>query len=460
MTDQQSSWTLGCYGGEIETPNIDRLAREGIRLTNFFTNSACCTPSRGCFFTGLYPHAHGAYFNDLPLRRDAKTIAHILHDTAYRTSYIGKWHLDGDWNTFGEAYRLAGADPENVLLPQKEKMAGQRDRWIGGDRSMGFDNCQWMFNCSHAKRVARAADAVRLINGEPGDEESYTTDWLTTKAIEIIESAGDTPHFITLAIPDPHDPFTVRAPFDTMFDPRSVRVPETFSEKNLPDWLESETAQRWSRPENVVGSEQVLRKAKAQYLGEVACIDLNVGRIISALEQEGILDETIIVFTTDHGEYMGEHGIYAKNQLYEGAYRIPFIIRYPPGVRAGTTLEGFVTTVDVQQTLLGLMDVSAGGDEQGRDASLLIRGESIPWEDEAFIYGTMADRAGVFTPEYELAYAKNSKDHILFDRIHDTSQVRNLFFDPDYSHVVEELTQRLVSHNQAIGAPESIWLGT
>lgn len=460
MTDQQSSWTLSCYDGEIETPNIDRLAREGIQLTNFFTNSACCTPSRGCFFTGLYPHSHGAFFNDIPLRRDVRTIAHVLRDAAYKTSYVGKWHLDGDWNSFRDAYRMAGADPDDSDFPEEEKIVLDRDRWIDSDRSMGFDDCRWMFNCSHAKRVAEDDDGrAKFIGGKPGDGESYTTDWLTTKAIEIIKSDPNHPFLMTLAIPDPHDPFSVRAPFDTMFSPERVRIPETFYETNLPNWLETDSAKRWSRPAHVVGNEQALRKAKAQYLGEVACIDMNVGRIITALEQKGILDETIVVFTTDHGEYMGEHGIYAKNQLYEGAYRIPCIIRYPPDIQAGTILERFVTTVDAQQTLLGLMDVPPSGEEQGRNASPLIRGETIRWDDEAFICGTMANRAGMFTPEYELAYVKNCKDHILFDRQTDELQVHNLFHDQEYDHIVEELTRRLVSHNMAIGAPESTWLG-
>ena len=179
---------------------------------------------------------------------------------------------------------------------------------------------------------------------------------------------------------------------------------------------------------------------------------------MSALERTGILDETIVVFTTDHGEYMGEHGIYAKNQLYETAYHIPFIVRYPSLIQPGHVVDHFVTTVDVQQTLLGLLGLPAHGIDQGRDASPLLRGDQLSWQDEAFIYGTAYNRAGIFTPEYELAYIQGEEDHILFDRREDPLQVNNLFHSAASRSVIAELTERLIEHNRAIDAPEAAWL--
>ena len=193
-------------------------------------------------------------------------------------------------------------------------------------------------------------------------------------------------------------------------------------------------------------------------MGEVACIDHNVGRVMSALQRTGILDETIVVFTTDHGEYMGEHGIYAKNQLYETAYHIPFVVRYPARIQPGHVVDQFVTTVDAQQTLLGLLGLRACGRDEGRDASPLLRGEQLPWQDEAFIYGTAYNRAGIFTPEYELAYIKGEEDHILFDRREDPLQMSNLFHSAALRSVAAHLTERLIEHNRAIDAPEAAWL--
>jgi len=153
---------------------------------------------------------------------------------------------------------------------------------------------------------------------------------------------------------------------------------------------------------------------------------------MAALEREGLLDET--------------------------AYRVPFIVRCPSLIPAGRTVEEFVTTVDVQQTMLGFLGVAPCGVEQGRDASPLLQGRSVPWRDEAFIYGTLGERAGIFTPRYELACVEGARDHILFDRLHDPDQVHNLFAEPGHREVVRRLTQRLLAHNRAVGAPEVSWL--
>ena len=126
-TDQQSWWTLGCYGSTvISTPNIDRLASEGAKLTGFFVNSAVCTPSRGTFLTGRYPHAHGAFRNNLPLNRDEVTFAEIFRRNGYETGYAGKWHLDGT----------------------------ARPGWVHAERSMGFEDANFMFNRGHWKKIA------------------------------------------------------------------------------------------------------------------------------------------------------------------------------------------------------------------------------------------------------------------------------------------------------------------
>jgi arylsulfatase A-like enzyme len=235
-------------------------------------------------------------------------------------------------------------------------------------------------------------------------------------------------------------------------------VPSTFRQRELPDWFTAPSVTRWHRPPDVVGSEESLRRARAAYLGEAACIDANVGKILRLLESEGILDDTLVVFTSDHGEYMGEHGIYAKNQLYETAYRVPFVARCPGLLPADTAVGNFVTAVDVQQTLLGFLGVAPSGQEQGRDASPLLRGEKVPWRDEAFIYGTVKDKAGIITPRWELAYVKGARDHILFDRAADPEQVENLFHRPSHRGVVRELTERLAAHNRGVGAPEAAWL--
>ena len=162
-TDQQSCWSLSAYGGTlVSTPNIDSLATEGVILDSFFTNVAVCTPSRGCFVTGRYEHAHGAYRNNIPLGRDEITFAQVLRDAGYDTGYAGKWHLDGT----------------------------PRPGWVHPERSMGFADARFMFNRGHWKKISDPPmnDMEPVVHPyrEIGDDRSYPTDWLTDRAIDFV----------------------------------------------------------------------------------------------------------------------------------------------------------------------------------------------------------------------------------------------------------------------------------
>ena len=426
MTDQLGSWALGAYGAKFpETPFINSLAEEGAILTNYFTNSAVSTPSRACFLTGRYPHAHGAYKNNIPLNRDEITIAKILQNNGYETGYSGKWHLDGT----------------------------PKPGWVKVDRSMGFEDCRFMFNRGHYKKVADqpVGDPIMSEYKVLGDEKTYMTDWLSDKTVDFITKERTKPFFYMLSIPDPHQPFTVREPYDTIYSAKDMIVPPTFDQENLPDWAVK--ANKRPLRQRI----RQLKKIKAQYLGEVKCIDDNVGKILASLKESGQLDNTIVVFTTDHGEYMGEHGLMYKNNLYEPAYRIPFLIRWPEKIPHGIVVDKIISIVDVQQTLLGLMGFEPCGREQGFDASKLLKGKKLRYKEESFTHHSSLNRAGIFTPEYQLAYTKD-RDAILFNRINDPEQKNNLFDDPDYQKVISELTDRIIQHNIEVEAPALEWL--
>ncbi len=427
-TDQLSCWAISIYAKQrtdtanygkvlVKTPYIDSLAQEGAIFYNFFTNSAVCTPSRGCIVTGRYPHAHGAYKNNIEMNRDEVTIAHILQNNGYETGYAGKWHIDG---------------------PPKPG-------WLKPERSMGFADCRFMFNRGHWKKIVDQPDGNPEVSPYKviGDKKTFTTDWLADKTIDFIKKPKRKPFFYMVSIPDPHGPFTVREPYMTMYKPEDMTVPNNFKESPAGKGNKKTAAQ--------------MRKSKAQYCGLVKCIDDNVGRILDALKDERILDDTIIVFTTDHGEYMGEHGLYGKNQWYRTAYQIPFIVRWPKRIRPGTVINNFVTNVDVQQTLLGLMEIKPCGREQGRDASGLLRGNKTKWTDEAMIHHSSLEAAGIFTPEYELVL-KAKGNHMLFDRVHDPEQTKNLYNNPKYRKVMGDLANRIIQHNIDVNAPAVSWL--
>jgi uncharacterized sulfatase len=266
-----------------------------------------------------------------------------------------------------------------------------------------------------------------------------------------------------VSFPDPHPPFTVESKYHSMFPEESMELPETFHQKNLPSWAEKMRRQdvEWEHvsSEDDPRREAIFRKWKSKYLGEIKCIDDNVGRILKTLRERNLLDDTLIIFTSDHGEYMGEHGLYFKNALYEPAHHVGTLMRWPGRIRPGTVVEECVANVDVLPTLAGLLSLKTSGREQGRDASPLLRREKIDWKDEAFIHKDYFSQSGVFTQEWELGLDK-SGDSVLFDRKRDPLQVNNLYHDPQHKAVVDELTERTIQHNKKLGSPALEWLSS
>lgn len=430
-TDQQNSWTLGVYGGTlIRTPNIDRIGREGAIATNFFVTSAVCTPSRGCMLTGRYPHQHGAYRNPVPLNRDEVTLAHVLASHGYETGYIGKWHLDGHDHPAHD--------------------------WIPRDRSMGFEDCRFMQNRGHPKSVIDNGNGTFDFSQDVG-LGAYPTGWFTDRAIDFIARPRQRPFFLVLSIPDPHQPYSVCEPYAHMFRSDEMPIPASFWDRNHPSWVETApvaAGSSWGKPNR----EATLRERKAAYCGMVKCIDDNVGRLLDALDEHGILNDTLVIFTTDHGDYMGEHGLYGKNMVYETAYRVPLLLRWPGTIAPGTVVERIIGMVDFQQTVLGLLGLPASGREQGRDASPFFRGQDAEWTDEAFIHHSRFGYSGIFTPEFELGLARCG-EHVLFNRRNDPEQIHNLIDDPAHEDIKYELAERVVRHNRDLDSPAMEWLG-
>ena len=434
QTDQQSAWTLGAYGGTIiPTPHIDGLGKQGVVLENFLTNSAVCTPSRGCLVSGLYPHVNGSIKNNDPLKPGTATFASVLKAAGYRTGYAGKWHLAGR----------------------------PKPGWMGEDQSFGFSDCRYMFNRGHWKTILDQQEGHPKVlpYGEVGDEKTFTTDWLTGKTEEFLALSkdDDRPFLWMVALPDPHPPLTVRAPYAGRFKAKDMPLPSTLFEENKPRWARRGPLEKQKQKRNKKGVERWLRQRKAKYCDMIPSIDDAVGRLLAAVEATGRAEDTIVIFTTDHGEYMGEHGLMNKNQIYDAAYRIPFIVRWPGGLPAGRREKGLVAQVDVMPTILGLCGAEIPAAVQGRDASKLLRGGDDRWANEVWQHHSSTTRAGIFTDRYQLSLI-NGSDHVLFDRVEDPEQKRNLYADPERKSVVDELTARVVAHHKATKSPATEWL--
>jgi arylsulfatase A-like enzyme len=417
-TDEHHYNTLGCYGGTIvKTPNIDFLADQGALCTSFYATTPVCSPSRAALFSGLYPHNTPVVTNNIRLSDKVVTFAELLKRRGYATGYAGKWHLDGNGK------------------PQWEPK-----------RNFGFTDNRFMFNRGHWKKFAdsKKGPAIGATKGgkptygvDGADEKSFSTDWLTTKTIEFIETNKDKPFCYMLSLPDPHGPNSVRAPYDTMYDNVTVPIPVSLNKTaaQTPSW--------GAREKNVTAAQ--IRKIMPKYYGMVKCIDDNVGRILKTLRDRKLMDNTIVIFTSDHGDLCGEHGRHNKGVAYEGSARIAFVAYYPKKIKAGTKIDQALSCVDFLPTMMSLMDHKIDLKVQGRDASALFQGKTPgDWNDIAFIRGTKSWLCAV-TDRYKLVYAMTGEPW-LFDLQKDPNELTNVFAGKAYRSVVKNLSAQLIEY--------------
>ena len=424
-TDEHNFRTLGCYRrllppeqalmwGEavVETPNIDWIAEHGAICTSVYATTPVCSPSRAAFMSSRYPHNTPVHTNNIPMNDDIVTFAEILWRQGYATGYAGKWHLDGTG----------------------------KPQWAPS-RKFGFEDNRYMFNRGHWKQLVDTPDGPQVKarrNGQPtysvegADAESFTTDFLCDRTVDFIKAHRDQSFCYMVSLPDPHGPDTVRAPYDTMFKDQQYVPPRTFNkpDEGLPSW----------------GTKQGKFQDMATYYGMVKCIDDNVGKILACLREHSLIDKTIVVFTSDHGDLRGEHHRQNKGVPYEGSARIPLLFYYPGTVPPGTVVPEAMGCVDFKPTILRLLGVESEGPDEGRDcSSLLIEGKApAGWNDIAFMRGTGLERGWVaaVTRRYKLVYSTQD-DPWLFDLQRDPDELTNFFGDREYRDTVRTLSTQL-----------------
>ncbi len=431
-TDEHHFNTLGCYGGTIvKTPHINWIAQKGALCTSFYATTPVCSPSRASLVSGLYPQKTPVTNNNIPLDDSIVTFAEVLRRRGYATGYAGKWHLDG---------------------------AG-KPQWAP-ERKFGFDDNRFMFNRGHWKKFVDTPDGPRVgarnKRGQPSydvagaDEKTFSTDWLCDKAIDFVSANSDRPFCYMLSLPDPHGPNTVRPPYDTMYADVDVPIPVTLNRK--PAQIPA-----WGRPANVKPAQ--LRKLMRNYYGMVKCIDDNVGRILEALRSRKLLERTIVVFTSDHGDLCGEHGRLNKGVPYEGSARVPFLLYCPGKVKAGTVVDAALSNVDFLPTVMNLLEVPLEHKVDGRDATALFAGKSDgDWDDVAIIRSTgQPGRAGnawisAITRQFKLVYSSNEEPWLI-DLKHDPNELTNLFGQAAHKQQARSMTEKLRAYGKAHNDP-------
>ncbi len=417
QTDEHHFKTLGCYGGKIvKTPNIDWIAKNGAIATSFYATTPVCSPSRGALMSGKYPQHTPVTNNNIKLGDDIVTFAEVLRRKGYATGYAGKWHLDGDG----------------------------KPQW-GPKRKFGWEDNRFMFNRGHWKMFADGPNGPQVgstKNGRPdygikgADEKSFATDWLTDKVINFVNEKKGKSFCYMVSYPDPHGPNTVRAPYDTMYEDVKPPIPRSVNKTRA-------QTPKWAAKAPRITADTI-RLLMPKYYGMVKCLDDNIGRILDTLRRNGQIDNTIIVFTSDHGDLCGEHGRLNKGVPYEGSARIPFLIYTPGKIKGGTVVNEALSCIDFMPTVMNLMNTKHGQKVDGRDATALFTGVKTDWSDMAFIRSTSVSKPWLcaVSDRYKLVYSEMG-DPWLFDLEKDPDELINLFNDPESKNIITTMTDQL-----------------
>lgn len=410
FADQLRYLSVGYAGDEkARTPNLDRLASQGVNFCNAVSTMPVCAAYRASLFTGKYPTTTGMVINELRMNTNHECFGHSLTRAGYETGYIGKWHLYA--NQLGHHYEV-----KNSFVPP------------GPDR-LGFDGYWAAYNFHHNYYNAYYhTDSPEKIFYDKG---VYEPDAQTELAVDFLAGAAGKkrPFALFVSWGTPHDPWqrdNVPEKYVDMFKDVKFPNPSNYTAEN------DKYADNWGR----LSPEQ--RKSLAQwrrfYYAMTANLDWNVGRLLKAVEKAGVSDNTIIVFTSDHGEMFGAHGRRAKNIFYEEAARIPFLVRWPEHIPAGTVSDVCLGTVDIMPTILSLMEVAVPRDVEGMDLSHCALGKKGPEPEAAFLQNTGACAAWKNGHEWRAlrdkryTYAKYRVDgaELLFDNESDPYQMKNL----------------------------------
>jgi len=435
MSDDHAAPAISCYGGKLnKTPNIDRIANEGIRFNNCFCTNSICTPSRATILTGKYSHKNGCLTLSDRFDGTQQTFPKLLQKAGYYTAMIGKWHLKTE---------PTGFDYWNVLPGQGK-----------------------YFN------------PVMIEMGERKAHTGYVTDIITNFALDFLrDRPADKPFCLLYHHKAPHDEWEYDPKYADLYKDVSISEPETLFDdyKNRGEAIKRATQKIGMRhtkfEEETRHLKGWVRKAQQyqiymkKYLRCVASIDDNIGRVLNYLDESGLTEDTIVIYTSDQGFFLGEHGLYDKRFMYEESLRVPFVARYPREIKADSVNDDIVVNVDFAETFLDYAGVRTPKDMQGCSLRPLLKGRTPKdWRKSMYyrywMHGAhfnVAAHFGVRTERYKLIYyygqplnARGAKkretapEWELFDLRNDPMEMNNVYGHPAYRGVVKKLKAELV----------------
>jgi len=430
LPDQMRASAMGCDGNDqVKTPHIDRLAAQGIRFRNTYANVPVCCSARAVLLTGTHAHVNGMLANDLRLREEQVTLAELLSAHGYRTGFVGKWHLDG-------GPRLPGFVPP-------------------GPRRQGFEF--WAaYECHHQHfnptYFRDTPDVININKFEPEASCDFALEFLRTQP-------RDRPFFLTVQMGPPHNPYGAPEKYMQQYPPERVVPPRNWQpgsgQSPTKNTAKNATKNAASKSAGAVlnrgvspgGLEEI-----AAYYAAVTAIDDQLGRLMQTLQELKLDQNTIVLFTSDHGDMLGSHGLRLKRKPYDESARVPGIIRWPERIPSGQVAATLLSHVDMAPTLLGLAgldvpknlqginlaNVALGRSTQGPDAVLLQ--QFVPFRPD----NVLAPWRGLITQRYTYARFEDSP-WLLFDRQTDPDEMQNLIDDAESAELRNQLDEQLTA---------------
>ncbi|MEM8486243.1 MAG: sulfatase [Bacteroidota bacterium] len=461
MSDDHAAHAVGVYGSRLAvvnpTPRLDRLAAEGIHLTNVFVTNSICTPSRATLMTGQYSHVNGVLTLNGRIEPERQHLANLIGDAGYETAMIGKWHLKEEPAAFDYYAVLPGQGSYfNPILR------------VDGEGA-------WPNN------VVRYA----------GYDSKHSSDVVTDLSLEWLKGRDtQKPFFLMHHFKAPHDNFENAERYDWLYE--DIEIPEPQSLRFQPEHGSVATAgtgtsvsKRNERrnmghhmfvdqaADSSTYTHLAYQRYLKKYLRTVRGIDDNVGRLLDHLEETGELDNTIIIYTSDQGMMLGEHDYIDKRWMYEESLQVPFIVRYPAYVAQSSTSDAIINNVDFAPTLLEMVGITKPDFMQGDSFLSILKGNDPPanWKTASYyrywMHMTHHDNPahyGIRTKDYKLIFyyglpldavgaleTPTQPGWELYDLRTDPHELRNVYKDPRYATVVQELKQELLDTKTAIG---------
>ncbi len=508
ITDQHRVDHLGCNGHPVlKTPNIDSIAAKGTKFDRFYVATPVCQPNRSTLLTGRMPSLHGVRSNGIPLDMRSSTFTEAMRRNGYATALVGKSHIQ---NMTGLPAMHLRPEPKDGYATVRDTMPEafeqdaegdydqeHPDRWQPGkpyDLDLPFYGFEHVDLCTeHSDHVGghyyvwfkeRRPDADELrdrANQFEHDyicpqayrtaipEEFYPTSYIREKSLEYLDARAaaddDRPFFMMASFPDPHHPFTPPGKYWDMYKPEDMELPASFDYGNV----EPPPHVKWARDlrdkgEAVTNSqsafavnEREVLEARALTCGMIAMIDDAVGAILAKLEETGLANNTVVVFTADHGDFLGDHGLMLKGPAhFDGVTHVPFIWS-EPGAPARST-DALGSTCDIAQTILDRARIEPYNGIQGRSLLNAIVGaddpdavDSVIVEDDQqrvyFGYSKPPRIRSLITDRYRLTVSRGEEWGELYDLKNDPDEMENLFDDPAHAALRAELFERL-AHRQ------------